>query len=37
MLKFGDILPCGLGVIAIESWVTELLALYLVRPVSVFV
>jgi hypothetical protein len=37
LLKFGGIWPCGLGVIAVESWVIELLALCLVRPVSVFV
>jgi hypothetical protein len=36
LLKVGGIWPCGLGVIAVESWVTELLPLCLVRPVSVF-
>jgi hypothetical protein len=37
LLTFGGIWPCGLGVIAVESSVTELLALCLVRSVSVFV
>jgi hypothetical protein len=37
LLKISAIWPSSLGVIAVSSWVTELLALCLVRPVSVFV
>jgi hypothetical protein len=31
MLKFGGIWPCGLGVTAVQSWITESIAIVLLN------
>ncbi len=36
VLKFGGIWPCGLGVMPVQSWISEIVALCPSGPDSVF-